>query len=920
MDWNTSKGITAEDSEWILVNHTGQDNLPYTTLGVHGDFNIDIASSVVDIDLNSSTLNVPWGIYKNDSLIQLIDWGPGMAWRYIQDTTSTIDSAYAIVRDGDILKVLATGNELREIDLNITVSDAADDQALVFPVLNKNDNGNWVQPFYVTVKQGVDTIGSVAYATRVDTLFKYLEKAPKASWEIVWKDGMARADLENGDILKVTAEDGTTIKEYYIDVQDYLASNNVQLTAITWPDKQDFLDGWNGDTIPQFSTTKTAYQVMLPYGTKNVPALQAHLANLRTKVDVQRAISLTGSQEDRTTTFSLTSESDTLFQDYTVLFSVEKDPTKFQHYEGNPFISEIVTSAYSWMSYVEIVNPGTKALNLSEYMLVRGLDVVPAVDLETLVPAIPTEADFQNRYRSYVPGYKFWEDTTTWLLEPGILSLDGNVDPIIEPGGVFVIAHGSQNRGMTQWTDLGLLDVLDKKWYNTVSNTIDDLGVNVRNTAACLIRGAESLYLFKIVGDSVLDRTKPVGDPADYELVDMMGDPIYDQTWSIAGETGIVANTRIDARRKANIYKGVRSSVESQEAFGTHADTSDWIINRFGTGNNQFMSVDIGSHTMDPVTVHKSTVSSPIYLVSDGFSLTETLQGDLASTTVTAFLENISPADSMQVLSVRNSDGSVKDPADAMVGGDSLVVVSADGMNTTRYSVIDLPLDNNAVLTTVDDPSPLTISINGDEGTITGVVYGSLLKDLVAAVKVPDLAVMNVIDADGVLIPMQIMNYDSVKVNTKVGDQIYFEVAAQDGVTVITYKLEPAALSSDAFVISSIYNVDQENYEIKDLADGTSTVLFFKNIEAVRGASAKVLSKLGNERMDGLLYHDDVLQVISEDGTNTVVYFLTFLTEINPDANNAPEIELAFSDSTITEPGTIMLMATATDDGLHRLI
>ncbi len=268
----------------------------------------------------------------------------------------------------------------------------------------------------------------------------------------------------------------------------------------------------------------------------------------------------------------------------------------------------------------------------------------------------------------------------------------------------------------------------------------------------------------------------------------------------------------------------------------------------------------------------------------------------------------------MQVLSLQNASGTEKDLTDPVAGGDVLVVVSADGVNTSKYTLVNTPLDTDAVLTTED--TELTISHSGEVGTITGVVYGSLLKDLVAAVNVPALAVMNVINADGELVPMQMMNYDSVKVETIVGDGIYFEVVAQDLVTIITYKLEAAALSSDAFVISSLYEVSEEDVEISGLADGTTTGLLFNNIEVVKGADAKVLSKLGHVRMDGYVSYDDVLKVVSEDGTNTKVYFLTFLNELNPDANNAPEIELAFSDTTFADPGTIMLMATATDDGL----
>ena len=81
----------------------------------------------------------------------------------------------------------------------------------------------------------IDTIGDVPFATRVDTLYKYIEWASNATADIIWKDGSERVDLMNGDILEVTAEDGSK-KQYYIDVQEYAMSDNVSLTAITWPD------------------------------------------------------------------------------------------------------------------------------------------------------------------------------------------------------------------------------------------------------------------------------------------------------------------------------------------------------------------------------------------------------------------------------------------------------------------------------------------------------------------------------------------------------------------------------------------------------------------------------------------------------------------------------------------------------------
>ncbi|MDX2430960.1 MAG: T9SS type A sorting domain-containing protein [Bacteroides sp.] len=936
MIWDNAKGASLEDSEWIPIPNNQTSRMSWTSIKNHGDFHIDATSATIDVDIDNATMNVPWGIYKGDSIIPHLTLGNGMAWQYHWNA-DLMDSTHSIIRTGDTLTLYAAGNELEQIDFEITVVDAASDQAEVFPLLYKvsggaywvnpntqqiewNDADRWVQPYYATVGQPViDTIGSVPYAERVDSLFKYLEKAPLANWEIVWHDGTVRADLQHGDILKVTAEDGSTVKEYFIDVQDYALGDNVELGAITWPDKSEFLENWMGDTIPNFSSGKTVYTVLVPYGTKSVPALVAHPVDINAQLETLRAVSLTGSQEDRSTVFNVTSESDTLTQSYTVIFVLEKDPKKVQIYEGTPFISESATNQRSAMMYLEIANPGNVDMDLSEYLIVNSTLTNPGDALQALIqdPALTTDEIFQDRYMSYVPGFKYHDDTVTWRNEPGILSLDGNVDPVVKPGNVFVIASTWATR-VQFYTDANLA-VINKSWDEGVGQSVTDLGVDAFSTVPTLSRGANALYLFKIVNDSVLEGTKAVGDPNDYSLVDVLGDPVDDGSWIVAGRE--VGNNvhRGRMRTKPYIYTGARSLVESSERFGTHPDTSAWIVETY---NNELPGQDnipdlIGAHVMDPVTVYLSTVTSAPYLVSDGFEGVQTIQGNLTSTTVDGFFGNVDKADPMQMLSIHSGvDGSVKDAADPVVGTDTLVVVSADGERTTSYALTDQALDTDAVLTLVNDPSDYTIEISGETGAVTGVVYGSLLKDVVAAVQVPSLAVMSIIDGAGNLIPLQIMNNDSTKVDTQVGDGYYFEVVAQDGITIITYKLEPASLASDAFVISSIYAVDQEMSDIAGLVDGTSRDLFYKNIEVVKGATSKVLNKLGQERMDGQLAYDDVLQVTSEDGSTMKTYFITFLLESTPDANQAPEIMLAFSDSTFTEPGTIMLSATATDDNL----
>jgi len=334
-DWETARGIDAEDSEWMPIPYfmgggTYGGNKIYTTVRTHGDFGIDISSETIGINLNDSTMAVPWGTYKGESIRDEFTLGDGIGWQYIQDTTSVEDSTHVIAQTGDILQIFATGDDLEWINFNITTLPPADSIAKVFPLSYKyytdpgSSNYYWTTPYYVTNGDPViDTIGNVLFSTRKDSLLKYLEKAPDASWEIVWVDEMERIDLKRGDILKVTAKDGT-IKEYYIDVLNYFASDNALLSAITWPDKKGFIEGWKEDTIAQFNPNKTSYKLTLPHGAVSIPAFVAIPMDFNASVTQKRAVNLTGSLEDRSTVFTVTAEDDSTTKEYTVTFELEK--------------------------------------------------------------------------------------------------------------------------------------------------------------------------------------------------------------------------------------------------------------------------------------------------------------------------------------------------------------------------------------------------------------------------------------------------------------------------------------------------------------------------------------------------------------------------------------------------------------------
>jgi len=288
-------------------------------------------SDVIGIDWINQILDVPWGIYR-DSLLHEIYTTKELIWEY-QISGSTEDSLHQICTTGDSLTMYAYGDSLLQMDFRVKVVEPAEDMALVFP-LNSKDlkwDGKYHSMFSVTENDPVmDSITGVTYATRVDTLLKYLEKAPDASWEIVWVDDQERTDLVRGDILRVRAENGTTSKDYYIDVDTLPEpSHNATLAAITWPDVPEATmqdPAWRHDTIPGFVPDQFEYTITVPCGINTVPALVAFPENINAGVNIGRAKTINGPVADRTTTITVTAEDDTTTLTYTVVFEKELLP------------------------------------------------------------------------------------------------------------------------------------------------------------------------------------------------------------------------------------------------------------------------------------------------------------------------------------------------------------------------------------------------------------------------------------------------------------------------------------------------------------------------------------------------------------------------------------------------------------------
>ena len=311
---------------------------------------------------------------------------PGLAWHYDYND-SYADSAKTSACTGDSLTVYAAGDSVQTVKFEIIVADATEDAKIVVPKKAPNDDGFYegqADPVF-TVTEGLemDTIGSarfggIPFATRIDTLMKYLELPPnvdpETAWSVDWVGGDERVDLQDGDVLVITAVDAST-KEYYIKVDKYRASHNAYLQAINWPDMPEELlnnYGFIGDTIPNFVTTKYDYIVTLPDIVADIPALIAHRQDLNSKVNVTKASSLDASLEQRVVKFKVTAEDDTTIRTYTVQMDREIADTNKEVFKGTPFISQFVWNEQWSSTFMEVVNPGNVLLDMSKYMFAWG--------------------------------------------------------------------------------------------------------------------------------------------------------------------------------------------------------------------------------------------------------------------------------------------------------------------------------------------------------------------------------------------------------------------------------------------------------------------------------------------------------------------------------------------------------------------
>lgn len=905
INFNEGRGTDFDDSEWIPVtipggyDHWGAApwRRAFWTVGNQVNATINANTLVsktgkVIVDLNNSTITVPYGVRKNDSLMFQFRKTPGLAWDYKYSSNSA-DSTYLSARTGDTLTVYACGDVVTVKKFRIIALPPTADDNIVVPKTSYDyaHRRNFAHPSAfggMRITDGVSPIDSItrlAYATRVDTLLKYLEKPEKATWKIAFASGVAQPDLKTGDKLVVTSESGK-VKEYFIKLEKFVPSTNSLLSSITWPDMpSDFRGevaasyGWKGDTIPGFAPSNKNYVVQVPLMYEGIPALIFKKQQTDSKIDVVRAKNLTGSVEDRTTTITVTAENDTVSSVYTVRFDKEQDFSNVQPFIAEPFISQVVFRSEWATSFVEIANPGTEPLDLSNYMITTNWG-----------PENPgftwnnATTEWKNRYLKYVPGKK-WQDEANWQVQPRVLIPDNAVNSIVYPGDVFVMAHMTNCNGFTTADKHPYTKEIDIN-FGTVPVTVpgyvklsNPWGENLGGTTIPNVWCNNSIYLYKILNDSVKNGLKPATDRNDFELIESWGG-LNGDNWNPDGHNA--GSQLVSYSRKPHIWKGnpePNGSWNTDPALSewTHARPSDFASLNLGwPWTDIAICTGIGSVTLNEITHYRSTIKSTVYKVSEGFSMEETVRGVKTNTTVTDFLANIIKANEKQTLTFNAANGGAELAADAILSnGDKLTVLSADSTNTSLYTleVTEGGLNSNTLLTS----ATYTITSNGATGTIEGIDKNAFLKDVYAAVVAPAGASLTIVDQNDAYMSLSKLNYDTAYVDVLATDKIYFEVVAENGINKTVYQLKPTVDASEAYVTSDVYSVDQFASLIKFVPVGTSVHSLLSNVYPAPGASITVFDKGGFERLDGDIYRDDKLVVTSADGSTRKAYYFSML-------------------------------------------
>ncbi len=216
--------------------------------------------------------------------------------------------------------------------------------------------------------------------------------------------------------------------------------------------------------------------------------------------------------------------------------------------------------------------------------------------------------------------------------------------------------------------------------------------------------------------------------------------------------------------------------------------------------------------------------------------------------------------------------GSDRSTSSVIEDQDILKVYTSDSSHLTGYKlkVSASGLDDSAIL----QSNNLDVTLNADEGKITGFPNGATIESVLNLIEVPETATLYVVNSNDEPVSLKMPDYEDNYIPTLVHSDVFFKVVAQDMQTVIRYQLEPDTGMNDIFVYSNLLKVHQEARLISAIPHGMNVSSFLSLLWSNQDATIKVTDHLGKERDQVEISSYFYVEVTSKDGLNKKKYYL----------------------------------------------
>ena len=263
---------------------------------------------------------------------------------------------------------------------------------------------------------------------------------------------------------------------------------------------------------------------------------------------------------------------------------------------------------------------------------------------------------------------------------------------------------------------------------------------------------------------------------------------------------------------------------------------------------------------LEEADANEAWILSETYIVNQ---LEKIISGIEVGTTIDAFSENVTLAPEATMM-VYDKDGNEKSSGE-IEGDDMLKVTSGNGVNSVMF-------DLNIVGTEAFVNSEL-YDVDQDAAIISNVQPETQVSDFLAQLIPAIDASMMVINVNGDEVPSGMLESD-----------YQLKVVSGNEMAEKLYNIEFADTNSQAFVTSSVYDVNQTAEIISNIPDETSLDDFKANLTLAAGASMAILDANEDIVTSGNVEDVYTLKVLSGNGKNEKVYNITVGVSISNEA------------------------------------